>query len=27
LWDKVKSIFEKKNKNPDYGIPPESEAS
>ena len=27
LWDKVKGIFEKKNKNPDYGIPPESEAS
>ena len=28
LWDKVKSLFEKKKqKNEDYGIPPESEAS
>ncbi|HEY9002139.1 MAG TPA: hypothetical protein VIM89_12355 [Mucilaginibacter sp.] len=28
LWDKVKSIFEKKKpKQEDYGIPPESEAS
>ena len=27
LWDKVKHVFEKKDKNPDYGIPPESEAS
>jgi hypothetical protein len=28
LWDKVKSIFEKKkHKEEDYGIPPESEAS
>ena len=27
LWDKVKSIFEKKNKDTDYGIPPLSEAS
>jgi hypothetical protein len=27
LWDKVKSIFEKKDKHEDYGIPPESEAS
>ncbi|MEO6851115.1 MAG: hypothetical protein ABI203_00050 [Mucilaginibacter sp.] len=25
LWDKVKHVFEKKD--PDYGIPPESEAS
>ena len=28
LWDKVKSLFEKKkSKEEDYGIPPESEAS
>lgn len=27
LWGKVKSIFDKKEKVPDYGIPPESEAS
>jgi hypothetical protein len=27
LWDKVKHVFEKKDKNPDYGIPAESEAS
>ncbi|MBS1532114.1 MAG: hypothetical protein JSU01_17565 [Bacteroidetes bacterium] len=27
LWDKVKSMFEKKEKHEDYGIPPESEAS
>jgi len=28
LWDKVKSLFEKKKqKQEDYGIPPESEAS
>lgn len=28
LWDKVKSVFEKKNhKHQEYGIPPESEAS
>ncbi|MGZ3751406.1 MAG: hypothetical protein ACXVB0_09625 [Mucilaginibacter sp.] len=27
LINKIKSIFEKKNKNSDYGIPPESEAS
>ena len=28
LWDKVKSMFEKKKgKHQDYGIPPESEAS
>jgi hypothetical protein len=27
LWDKVKSIFTKKHKDVDYGIPPESEAS
>jgi hypothetical protein len=28
LWDKVKSVFEKKkHKHEDYGIPPESEAS
>lgn len=27
LWDKVKSVFEKKSKSEDYGIPPESEAS
>jgi hypothetical protein len=26
LWNKVKSIFEKKNKTADYGIPPDSEA-
>ncbi len=26
LWDKIKSVFEKKNKT-DYGIPPDSEAS
>jgi hypothetical protein len=26
-WDKVKSIFTKKHKEEDYGIPPESEAS
>ena len=28
IWDKVKTLFEKKKKPaPDYGIPPESEAS
>lgn len=27
LWDKVKHLFEKKDKKEDYGIPPESEAS
>jgi hypothetical protein len=27
LWGKVKSVFEKKSKQEDYGIPPESEAS
>lgn len=27
LWDKVKHLFEKKDKKVDYGIPPESEAS
>ena len=27
LWDKVKALFDKKPKNTDYGIPPESEAS
>ena len=27
LWGKIKSIFEKKDKKVDYGIPPESEAS
>jgi hypothetical protein len=27
LWGKVKSIFEKKNRYTDYGIPPLSEAS
>lgn len=27
LWERVKSVFEKKNKQEDYGIPPESEAS
>src|SRR6185312_13064426 len=27
LVDKIKSIFSKKNKDVDYGIPPESEAS
>lgn len=27
LWDKIKSIFEKKDKEVDYGIPPLSEAS
>ncbi|MFB9841442.1 hypothetical protein [Mucilaginibacter ginsenosidivorans] len=27
LWDKVKTLFEKKDRQPDYGIPPESEAS
>ncbi len=26
LWDKVKSMFEKKEKHKDYGIPPDSEA-
>jgi hypothetical protein len=25
LWDKVKSMFEKKEKHKDYGIPPDSE--
>jgi len=27
LWDKVKSIFEKKENHEDFGVPPESEAS
>lgn len=27
LWDKVRSLFDKKDKQEDYGIPPESEAS
>lgn len=27
IWDKVKSVFTKKHKDVDYGIPPESEAS
>ncbi len=27
LIGKVRSIFDRKNKNPDYGIPPDSEAS
>jgi hypothetical protein len=27
VWDKVKSLFTKKHKDVDYGIPPESEAS
>jgi len=27
IWDKVKGIFDKKEKHDDYGIPPESEAS
>jgi hypothetical protein len=27
LWDKVKTLFDKKDKKMDYGIPPESEAS
>lgn len=27
LWDKVKTLFEKKDRQSDYGIPPESEAS
>jgi len=27
LWEKVRSLFDKKNKPADYGIPPESEAS
>jgi hypothetical protein len=27
LINKVRSIFDRRNKNPDYGIPPESEAS
>ncbi|MFI5160737.1 MAG: hypothetical protein ACHQHN_05635 [Sphingobacteriales bacterium] len=27
LWDKVKHLFDKKEKKEDYGIPPESEAS
>lgn len=27
LWAKVRSIFDKKDKDPDYGIPPLSEAS
>jgi hypothetical protein len=27
LWDKIRSLIGKKDRNPDYGIPPESEAS
>jgi len=27
VWDKVKSLFDKKKKDADYGIPPDSEAS
>ena len=27
LWDKVKGMFDKKEKKTDYGIPPDSEAS
>jgi hypothetical protein len=27
LWDKVKTLFDKRDKKVDYGIPPESEAS
>jgi hypothetical protein len=27
LWDKLKAMFDKKDKPVDYGIPPESEAS
>lgn len=27
IWDKVKHLFDKKDKKMDYGIPPESEAS
>lgn len=27
FWDKIKSMFDKKHKDVDYGIPPDSEAS